>query len=265
MANQDAQKNLPATQNIARGLQALANASKELQERVAEVKDNLESVENFKLPRVKMTSDGAQLIEGEQPLEMIEGTILLTKKTNSYYDKPYRSGSVEPPRCYSNDGERPVEKLKDKEGKELKPINATCKGCPMAEFGTNAMKSGKACRNLKPIYILLTGAIIPRQLVITPTGLKAANQYLMNLTEAGLNYRKVKTRISFFRKNPDDKFMCAKFEKAGKHEGQDATDIEALRNFWLPVMQDQVIDQADLDGASEARAPQAPVDTKGEF
>ena len=91
-----------------------------------------------------------------------------------------------------------------------KPVSKVCKGCKMAEFGTNQMKSGKACRNLKPMYMLLgDDAIMPRQLTITPTSLKAANQYLLDLTERGFSYRKVKTKVEAFKKNPADTFVDA--------------------------------------------------------
>lgn len=247
-------------------LPSLQGASKEVLERMAEVADNLESIDNFRLPRAKMTAGGIELIEGEQPLLELEGVILHTRKTNVYYDKPFNpSDKAAPPRCYSLDGVTPEQGMKDKDGKPVKPVHATCKGCPMAEFGTNAMKSGKACRNMKPIYLLLSDeAIIPRQLTVTPSALKAANQYLMDLTEQGIAYRKVKTKVVLYKENPRDTYYKLKFVKGQKLTPEHLANVEFLRNQWLPRMNAQVIDHNEGTVDSPPRTQvQQPDD--GEF
>ncbi len=246
-------------------LPAMEGASPELLARVQEVQDNLESVDNFRLPRIKMTSDGAEILEGEEPVTSLEGVLIHTKKTNVYYDKPFNPTKPEPPRCLSLDGVVPDPKLKDKDGKPQAPIHATCKGCPMAEFGTNSMKSGKACRNLKPLYLLLSDeAILPRQLTVTPSGLKAANQYLLDLTERGLSYRKVKTLVEFYKENPRDTYMKVKFRMAGKLDQARINDVEYLRGTWLPVMNNQSVDQNEFASEGQPQA-QKPVNTGGEY
>lgn len=247
------EKNLPAaseptqapvpTTKTASVLPSLAGANPALQERMLEVRDNMESVENFRLPRAKMTAEGFELIEGEEPLEELEGVIVHTKKTNVYYAKPYNPSDVSPPDCFSNDGVTPDKSI-------AKPVHVSCKGCPMAEFGTNSMKSGKACRNLKPMYLLLGDeSIMPRQVTVTPASLKAANQYLMDLTERGISYRKVKTKIVAYKENPRDTYRKLKFAIAGKLDPQRVTDVEFLKNQWLPVMNAQIVDQREMDGA----------------
>jgi hypothetical protein len=239
-------------------LPAQASFSPRLKALMNEVRDNLASLEGFRLPRIKMTSDGAEIIEGEKPADAIEGILLHTKKTNVYYEKPFNPSTIEPPTCFSTDGERPDSSI-------ATPQNPTCKGCKQAEFGTNQMKSGKACRNLKPLYLLLSDeAIMPRQLTITPTALKAANKYLLDLTERGLSYRKVRTRIEFYKENARDTYVRAKFRMLEKLTPEMQADAESLRNFWLPVMNEQSIDQAEFS-SEETSAPQAPLETKGEF
>jgi hypothetical protein len=229
-------------------------ASPELLERIKEVQDNLESIEQFRLPRAKMTASGIELVEGDAPILEMEGVILHTKKTNVYYDKPYNpSAKAEPPRCYAPDAEIPVVE---------NPIHPTCKGCPMAEFGTNSMKSGKACRNLKPMYLLLSDeAIMPRQLTITPASLKAANQYLLDLAERGIAYRKVKTKVQLYKENPKDTYYKIKFSIAKKLDEQQIKNVEYLRNQWRPIMDAQLVDQKEFDSPQSA-----PVDApNGEF
>jgi hypothetical protein len=236
-------------------LPSLAGASPELQERMLEVKENMESVESFRLPRAKMTAEGFELIEGEDVVTELEGVILHTKKTNVYYAKPYNPNDVTPPDCFSLDGNKP-------DASVAKPVSPACKGCPMAEFGTNSMKSGKACRNLKPMYLLLSDeAIMPRQLTITPASLKAANQYLMDLTERGIAYRKVKTKIIAYKEDKRDTYMKLRFVMGSRLDEQQQKNVEFLKNQWRPVMDNQMIDQREVDnGAGVAVAA-----SNGEF
>lgn len=236
----------------------ISGASERIQNALAEVKENLASVENYRLPRAKLTSEGFELAEGEEPVEELEGILVHAKKTNVYYDKPFNPADVTPPTCFSLDGEKPDKSI-------AKPVFATCKGCPMAEFGTNSMKSGKACRNLKPLFLIRPTedglSIIPRQITITPTSLKAANQYLMDLTERGLNYRKVVTKITTFKDNKADTYRKLKFSMVRKLSEQDAIDVNVLRGQWLSIMDNQVVDQNEVDSASTSEVAQS----SGEF
>jgi hypothetical protein len=241
------------------GLPTVAKASDEVTSRMAEVQDNLESIESFKLPRAKMTASGIELVEGFEPSLVLEGVIVHTKKTNVYYKDAFNPNDVTPPTCFSNDGVRPDKSIE-------KPVNSTCNGCPMAEFGTNSMKSGKACRNLKPVYMLLNTdegiSLMPRQLTITPASLKAANAFLTDLTAAGISYRKVQTRVTLFKETPKDTYFKMKFSIAKKLTPQEIADVEFLRDKWRPIMDAQIVDQREFDtGGGQA----APMDSKGEF
>lgn len=231
-------------------------ASPHLLERMAEVKDNLESIENFRLPRAKMTPEGLEFLEGQPPIKEVEGVILHTKKTNMYYANTYTPGQTSPPDCYSLDGILPDKSVQS-------PVHPKCQGCPMAEFGTNQMKKGKACRNLKPLFMLLSeDAIIPRQIVVTPSSLKAANQYLMDITERGFDYKKITTKITLYKENTKDTYLKMKFSMASKLSSQRVADTLFLKSKWLPVMDSQIIDMTEFENANQAAAP---MEANGEF
>lgn len=230
-----------AMPSILSGGAVVLQASPEVMSAIAEVKDNLESIENFVLPKVKATADGLELTEGEKPMIELEGIIIHTKKQNIYYDKPFNKRDVQPPTCFSLDAVTPDESIQH-------PQNTTCKGCPKAEFGTGSTGQGKACRNMKPLYMLIgNGAILPRQLVVSPTSLKAANSYLTSITALGISYRKLKTKITAYKKESDDKYVCLKFSMGEKLTPEAARDVEFLRAQWLPVMDSQVINQSEID------------------
>lgn len=230
------------SQDVVKKDEQTALASADVLERMAEIKDNLESIENFKLPRAKMTPEGFELVDGEKPVMSLDGVIIHTKKTNVYYAKAYNRDNVLPPDCFSLDGNTPDKSISN-------PVSESCRGCPMAEFGTNSMKSGKACRNLKPLYMLLSDeAIMPRQIVVTPASLKAANEYLLNLTERGIPYKKIKTKITCYKDNPKDTYVKLRFQAGAKLNEVQAKNVEFLKEQWLKVMSIQSVDESEFVG-----------------
>lgn len=249
---------LPAAQANPLNALVAAGASAELMERVTEVANNLESVNDFRLPRMKMNSSGVIVREGDDPVSEIEFIILNTKQVKQYYETPYRKDDPTPPTCFSLNGKVPEESSEEVQ-------HATCKGCAQNEFGTNQMGKGKACRDLKPMYVLMDeSSIIPRQITISPTSLKAANNYLMDLTERGVAYWKVKTKVSFVKKDKDDTYVLAKFSMASKLSDEATIkDIKALRDYWMPVMNNQNVDAMETEETTASAS--APVDTKGEY
>ena len=228
--------------------------SQDLLERANEVRDNIASVENFRLPKIRMASTGLEVVEGEDPVKELEVVIIHAKKTNIYYENPYDPSDVSAPDCFSTDGEVPHSSVKV-------PQNASCRKCSKAEFGTNARGTGKACRNLKPIYVLCSDeSIMPRVISVPPSSLKEANRYLMDITERGLSYRKIKTKISVYKENPKDTYVKLKFSVAGKLDPQRIVDVEYLRNKWLPLINDHVVDRDGQDEAtSETKAQAQPM------
>lgn len=258
----------PKTAVVAQASQAVATleVSEHILEMLRVAKENMATVENFKLPRTKIVDKGFELAEGQEPISELKGVLIFAKKTNVYYDKPYKKGDAAPPRCYSIDGETPVAELRDRDGKPLKPIHATCDGCPMAEFGTNAMKTGKACRNLKPIYLVRKSenglAPMPRQLTVTPTSLKAVNAYFGDLTEMGFPYRTVVTAITAWKKDADDKYSILKMRMDSKLTDQEKKDLDAIRAQWLPMMTNDIVDQNEIDSGAQ---PATVASSNGEF
>lgn len=234
-------------------LPAKLQASAALMERISEVKENLESVESFRIPRIKMTSEGIEVREGEEPVKEVEGVILHTRMSNVYYKDNFNPDNVTPPTCFSQDGKRPDPSVKQ-------PVHATCKGCPMAEFGTNNMKSGKACRNLKPVYLLVGDAIMPRQLTVTPASLKAANLYFLELAERGVAYRKVITKITAYKKDRGDTYFTLKFTKGENLPAEKLADVDYLKAQWLPIMDSQVLDQREVDSTGARPVQEASGD-----
>ena len=222
---------------------AVALPSAWLQERLSEVQENLDAIDTFRLPKIKVTGAGIQVNETDKPVAEIEGVVVFAKKTNIYYAKPYKPSELSPPDCFSLDGKLPSPSV-------ASPQHTTCKGCPKAEFGTNAMQSGKACRNLKLLYVLVGDrAIFPRQLTVSPTSLKAADGYLMDLTASGIAYHAIKTKI---KSTSFDTYSKLTFTVGDRLNEQELVDVGAIRSQMLPHMRS---DMVELPTGEGERAP----------
>lgn len=244
---------LPAAKSASL-LPSLRGATPELLAEIQEVKENLASLEVIQIPRMKVSAAGVQVVDGDEPIDSIQGILIHARKANTYYAKAFnKNDAKQPPDCYSLDGIRP-----EADAKNIQ--HPTCKGCPKAEFGTNAMQTGKACRNLKPLYLLLDDqSLMPFQLSVTPTSLKAANDYLIGLTARGLSYRKVRTQITAAPKEAGDTYSVLSFKMLERLPEAISDRAEVLRAQWLPIMNAQVAAGEDL-GFAEGLDGDAPRD-----
>ena len=236
----------------------------------AEVQENLATLEDARLPRMKMQADGIGLNEDAPAVKELEGTIMHVRRVNQYYEKPFDPANVQPPDCYSLDGITPA-----KDSPKLQAPK--CAGCPKAEWGSNNRNKGKACRNMKPIYMLVgDDSIMPRQLTVPPTSLKAVNNFLLTLTERGIPYRKARVKIEAYKETPKDTYCRLRFNYLGKLDDQRAKDVEYLRSKWLPIMDKQLLEQAETEfdeiQVADAQAappketkPKPSADAKGQF
>jgi hypothetical protein len=228
--------------------------SKALKEKLSEIKDNIDAVDSFRIPKVKPSGSGLEIIEGEKPVTLLKGVLLHVRKLKQFYAKPFKAGDVQRPDCFSTDGRTPDASVE-------KPISKACQGCPKNEFGSNSMQSGKACRDLRPLYFLLTDDAkslppIPRQIVVSPTSLKSVDSYLIGLAERNLNYRKVLTEVTWTKKG--DTYGVLTFRKADNLSPEVIQDAAGLREAWLPVMDSDIVDREP-----EMEAAEPVVEAKG--
>lgn len=233
-----------------------------LVQRIQEVRENIESLgEDFQLQKIKPTTDGLEIVEGEPPVKELTGVIILNKKINTYYEGVYNPNDIQPPTCFSTDGVLPSPSIQ-------KPQNKTCVGCPKSEWGTNSMKSGKACANRQPIFILRSRedggefayADIPRVISISPSSLKEVRKFFMDVTERGVAYWKVATKISVFKENSKDTYVKLKFHVAKVLTPTEVAAVKYLREYWQKWTDIAAIDKQGVEMGNksneETNAPQ---------
>lgn len=227
---------------------ALPAVSQGLADLLAEARESLETFDDVKMPVIRFKDGGFVLQEGDEPEDEIRGIILYTKQNNVFFTNAYKPGVAAQPDCFSPDGKIPTVE---------KPVAPRCKGCPKNEYGTSRTGAGKACRNIRLVFLLLEGEILPRVLRIPPTSLKLIDSYVLNKTSDSGSYFNVITSVTSFKRDPAQTHFNMKFTDVGRVDGQTKADMRAVRDLWLAQMKNALPayddDEAEPEHTEEAR------------
>lgn len=137
--------------------------------------DDMEGLQ-LTMQRVKIPSGGNLQFEirSDDPdnpdyERKLVGVILYHHLANAYWPEGSEYDDNVPPFCQSFDG---------KQG--YGEPGGVCAACAFNQFGSTANGSGKACKNMRQIYLLRSGEYLPLQLSLPPTSLRPFNDF-MNL------------------------------------------------------------------------------------
>lgn len=132
---------------------------------------------NFSFPRIKIPGGGVTQFEApsdnpEKPnyLPQIEGIILLNHDTNGYWLSGSEYDMNVSPECTSVNG---------KTG--FGNPGGACATCPYNQYGSDPNGGkGKACKNMRSLYILQDGSPMPVNLLLPPTSRKPFTDFCQN-------------------------------------------------------------------------------------
>ena len=125
-------------------------------------------------PSGKSTKWTFEDIDGtEELVDSIEGVIIHSSSKRVLYLGEYKGGGEEPD-CYSDDGIHGHGAPADKCG-------GLCANCPLQEFGSGKNNS-KACSDIKRIWILREGDMLPTIVNATPINKRALRKYGVTLS-----------------------------------------------------------------------------------
>lgn len=214
----------------------------------------------FKFERVKMPAGGSLAWQipsedGGKPKisESIEGVVIDHHAINAYWKKKY-TGEKNPPDCASADAITGI----DQEGKPH-----SCLICPMNQFGSappdedgNESK-GKACKNIRRVYLIREGEIFPVLVALPPGSLENFNDYIRRLTGKVKRLTAVKTKITLDEavNSGGIKFSKAVFVREGDLDKESAKDMSELARYMKPFLRQIGITEDDYatgDGAAGA-------------
>jgi len=176
--------------------------------------------------RIKIPSGGMLQFElpsdnPEQPdyAAYIDGVILHSYPANAYWPDGEYDEEMAPPLCSSSDG---VTGSGDPGG--------ACALCPLNQWGSGENGKGKACKNMRQLYLLRSGEFMPIQLTLSPTSIKPYSEFC-NIAFASRRRAAFGSvvRIGLKRKNNGkDDYSVATFQKLLDFSGE---DLAYLRTY----------------------------------
>lgn len=191
-------------------------------ERMQEARESLESLDNVKFPQIKF-KDGFTLQEGAKPIFEFQGIILFTKQSNAYFKNAFDPRKIAAPDCFSPDGKRPSTEI---------PQAANCKVCPLNKYESGKDGKGKACKNMRPMFVLFPGSVIPRVLRVPPTSLKIAESYITNCAADFGSYRYVMTNFTAFKKDNAQGHYNIGFQMIEALTPEQKANIKMFMTHW---------------------------------
>ena len=133
----------------------------------AELADDMDGLQ-LSFQRAKIPGGGVLQFElpGEDPenpdyVKTLEGVSLFNHCANSYWPAGSEYDDNTPPQCQSVDG---------KVG--YGDPGGICEACDYNKFGSDPNGGGKACKNMRVLYLLRSGEMMPIQLSLPPTSIR---------------------------------------------------------------------------------------------
>ena len=133
----------------------------------AELADDMDGLQ-LSFQRAKIPGGGVLQFElpGVDPenpdyVQTLEGVILFNHSANSYWPAGSEYDDNTPPQCQSVDG---------KVG--YGDPGGICEACDYNKFGSDPNGGGKACKNMRVLYLLRSGEMMPIQLSLPPTSIR---------------------------------------------------------------------------------------------
>ncbi len=160
------------------------------------VMEELSDMDRIPFGRVKIAAAAAGVYnivepgsDDEEPVKEFQGVILMSHKCNAYWPDAFGTSEDKNPACASMDGDEGM----TQDGEVIK-----CATCPYNQFGSSKAGDGKgkACKNMRRLYILREGDVLPLVMSLPPTALKAYDNYRTRLATAGKKSLAVMTKFT---------------------------------------------------------------------
>lgn len=177
-------------------------------------------------------------------------------QSNSYWEGEFgataEDGSPNIPKCSSMDGKTGV----DLDTGEVK----TCENCPLNQYADDG--SGKPCKNIRRLYLLISGKPGVYLLSVPPTSIKDVNKQLakiMGIQKIPYTKMVVRLKLETAANRSGIKYSKVVIEKAGILPKEIWPTTSAMRKELKEKYRDVAITSDDYNQGSSS----APVDKEG--
>ena len=195
------------------------------------------------LYRAKIPSGGAKSFEivtgnddTDTTVQKLVGVVIHSQKCNARFDEGARGL---PPVCASADGVIGIEG----------GVEHVCADCPFNRFGTakNGTGTGKACKNMIRLYMMVEGSPIPIVLSLPPTSIEEWRNYRLGvLGPRQLKPYEVVTELSLTVKSnrAGDQYAIVKPRLIGRLSDADKANAAFFASGFQPQV---VVDESDYN------------------
>lgn len=228
------------------------------------IAEELDGLDGFRFDEVKIPSGGSLAFElpsddpdNPETATSITGIIAYHHSANARWEGNYTGDAdSNAPVCISYDG-------------VLGFNNGTCtecKECPFNQFGSDESGVGKACKNMKRVYILRSGELLPLVLVLPPTSIRPFREYLGRLVKRGKKPSGVITKITLKKEKSQSGIVYSRvaLEKVAELSPDEQAAVVGIRKDLEAFLEAQThLPQGE---ASEpAESSQSALTEPGEF
>lgn len=165
---------------------------------------------------------------GTETQEFLDGIIVATAKTRSYWQKEM-SGEGEPPDCYSENG---VIGIGDPGG--------LCETCKFNEWGSSPKEGSKAkaCKEMRNVFFLTNTSMLPFNLSVPPTSLRSFKNYARRLVQDARSINGVITRFGLVKDKSSTGFThgVVTFDALTDLNAQEKQVIKAYKQSFKKVL-----------------------------
>lgn len=237
------------------------------QEELAEDMDGLQ----ISFPRVKIPAGGALQFEipsddPENPdyAKTLVGVILFHHPNNAYWPEGSEYDDNATPLCSSVDGKLGIGEP-----------GGSCAVCALNQFGSAAEGNGKACKNMRVLYLLRSGEFMPLQVTLPPTSLKPFREFMNQsfMLRRRAAYGSV-VQIGLKKmSNGKDDYSVATFRRLHDFSGEELAQIRAYADGFkeqarMMLQQRTTVNETQHDDGCDygnGNVEVLPVDASGRF
>lgn len=223
-----------------------------------------ESISRFDFPRITIPQgDGKfmNVITAEDPegeaMKTVSGIIVSNHMARSYW-KDAKGDNDGPPDCSSPDAAYG----------EGDP-GGDCSTCLFAQFGSDGggAKRGQACKQMRTLYILRPGMLLPVVINVPPTSLKTVRQYLFQLSAIGRAQYTVETEIGLLPKTSkgNDPYNQFTFKRLRFLDGDELAVAQQYAQMFSAMMRGGREEHPPVPSAPKANPPQADIEDDEEY
>lgn len=201
--------------------------------------------------RAKIPGGGVTQFElpGDDPehpryVECLEGVIVYNHYSNAYWPEGSEYDDNTPPLCQAVFGEVGYGEP-----------GGLCVDCMLNQFGSVSKGNGKACKNMRVLYLLQSGEFVPLQLSLPPTSIKPFKDFVSGLMARRRAVFGSVVRIGLKKETSNGfTYSVATFQRLYDFSGEELNSIRAYANGFREQAKAMLHQRAELNKAAADNA-----------